>query len=80
MTPAELINRLNQIPPLELEIIPVIIELRDPSTTPARHASLQNSVDKGIAELEQHYKSITKVVERCLKIKPKPADQLPIGF
>jgi len=81
MTPADVIARLLDLPPLRLEAIALFIRLqRDPPADASAVVSLQPQIDAATKELEAHADKAKALVKRCQHLQPSPSNDLPSGF
>jgi len=81
MTPADVIDRLLDLPPLRLEAIALFIHLqRDPPADENAIVSLQPQIDAATKELEAHADKAKALVKRCQHLQPSPSHNLPSGF
>lgn len=81
MTPADVIDRLLDLPPLRLEAIALFIQFQhDPPADETAVIALQLRIEAAVAQLDMHVRKTKGIVERCQRLQPSPSNTLPSGF
>jgi hypothetical protein len=78
MITADLVSRLQDLPPLDLKAIALLAQFDEPDEE--RLVELQPQLEDAVEDLNRHAERAKEIVTRCLRLRPIPAKISPHGF